>query len=395
MEKTFVIYAGALDQVKTNIDKVNKRIEKMPGFDPIKVEIIDAFYKTFGEDSASYAKYKMLEIKVTGQIPFFDGWEFIAMLDFDRVTKTVFVHGLNDKTIPAKYLKKTSISCQHCGHKRYRTKSFVIYNAKENRHMEVGSTCLKKFFKTDISKLIPFINAMEGIQEPDNFGFGNGSASFYVDTLELIIAAKYQIDRHGYMSKSKAYFHNQTCYNLQDRVKSTYERTFDLLGSHELLKIKNADIRHAKNAIEYFAGLDVTDNDYLINLHQIAGAGMVSTDKAGYAVSMVVAYDRAMQKKADLEKAKTKPSNHIGQVGERLKKIPVKIILTRNIETQFGDSKLYKMADNDGNVYTSFYSGYKFDFDKGENVILTGTVKKHDEYNDVKQTVLNRIILAQ
>lgn len=39
------------------------------------------------------------------------------------------------------------------------------------------------------------------------------------------------------------------------------------------------------------------------------------------------------------------------------------------------------------------YSG-ALDFEKGDNVILTGTVKNHDEYNDVKQTVLNRIILT-
>lgn len=394
MEKTFVIYAGAFELVKTNIDKVNKRIAKMPGFNPIEVEIIDTFYKTFGEDSASYAKYKMYEIKVIGQIPFFDGWEFIAMLDFDRVTKTVFVHGLNGKTIPAEYLEKKSISCEHCGHKRYRTKSFIIYNAKENRHMEVGSTCLKKFFKTDISKLIPFIGAFDSIAEPENFGFGNGHSSFYINTLEVIIAAKYQIDRHGYVSKSKAYNHNLYIQDQRERIFSTYERVFNFIGTVEQLKIKNADIRHAKNAIEYFAGLDCLDNDYLINLKQIAGVDLVSSEKVGYAVSMIVAYDKAMEKKADLEKAKTKPSNHIGQVGERLKKIPVKIVLKRYFDNQFGETTLYKMADDEGNIYTSFYSGCKFDFDKGEKVILTGTVKKHDEYNEVKQTVLNRIILA-
>lgn len=84
-------------------------------------------------------------------------------------------------------------------------------------------------------------------------------------------------------------------------------------------------------------------------------------------------------------------SEYIGEEKERLRDLHVTLEGSRTVESYYGTSILYtfKMGDN---VLTWFCSGMGLpdDIEKGDTILLTGTVKKHQIYNGVKQTVLNR-----
>ena len=84
-------------------------------------------------------------------------------------------------------------------------------------------------------------------------------------------------------------------------------------------------------------------------------------------------------------------SEYIGEEKERLRNLHVILVGSRTVESSYGTSILYtfKMGDN---VLTWFCSGAGLDEDieNGDAILLTGTVKKHQIYNGVKQTVLNR-----
>ena len=84
-------------------------------------------------------------------------------------------------------------------------------------------------------------------------------------------------------------------------------------------------------------------------------------------------------------------SEYIGEEKERLRDLHVTLVGSRTVESYYGTSILYtfKMGDN---VLTWFCSGAGLDEDieNGDTILLTGTVKKHQIYNGVKQTVLNR-----
>lgn len=84
-------------------------------------------------------------------------------------------------------------------------------------------------------------------------------------------------------------------------------------------------------------------------------------------------------------------SEYIGEEKERLRDLHVTLVGSRTVESYYGTSILYtfKMGDN---VLTWFCSGAGLneDIENGDTVLLTGTVKKHQIYNGVKQTVLNR-----
>lgn len=87
-------------------------------------------------------------------------------------------------------------------------------------------------------------------------------------------------------------------------------------------------------------------------------------------------------------------SEYIGEVKERLRDMRVKLTGCRAISTLYGESIVFTF-DFDGNTLTWFTSTVP-DEDKtivGNEYILTGTVKKHDLYNGVKTTYLNRCII--
>lgn len=84
-------------------------------------------------------------------------------------------------------------------------------------------------------------------------------------------------------------------------------------------------------------------------------------------------------------------SEHIGQVGD---KVDIEVTHTRTgyYDTQFGTTWVHNFQDAAGNILiwkTSACSGFEKD-----TLRIKGTIKAHDEYNGIKQTVLTRCKIA-
>ena len=103
---------------------------------------------------------------------------------------------------------------------------------------------------------------------------------------------------------------------------------------------------------------------------------------------MIQVYRNHVEK--ELEKANDLPSEWFGNIGSKLEDCEVVCTFKTFCETQFGTSVLYKFRDNDGNVFKTFYSGHTWEVEQEEKVRLWGTVKKHDEWNNKKETMLTR-----
>jgi hypothetical protein len=88
-------------------------------------------------------------------------------------------------------------------------------------------------------------------------------------------------------------------------------------------------------------------------------------------------------------------SEYIGTIGER-KKLIVTLMNCYSYYTNFGDNYIYTMCDTDGNVLVwkttkilSVNPGADV-IKKGDLLEITGTIKEHLVYKDVKQTHLTR-----
>ena len=82
-------------------------------------------------------------------------------------------------------------------------------------------------------------------------------------------------------------------------------------------------------------------------------------------------------------------SEWVGEVGERLKKIPVTLIGVYGFDGKYGYSQVIKFQDENGNTLT-WFTAVHISVQVGDSCLLTGTVKKHDEYKGEKTTILTR-----
>ena len=126
----------------------------------------------------------------------------------------------------------------------------------------------------------------------------------------------------------------------------------------------------------------------------------------GNSIYDVIAYDReylewfsaqsddllALRIQVLLERTPAAPkliSNHVGQAGDRIK-ITGTVKMIRGIASVFGFSTMYKIQAENGDIFVTYYSGTKIDWKEGEVVNIVATVKKHDEYQGEKQTIITR-----
>lgn len=84
-------------------------------------------------------------------------------------------------------------------------------------------------------------------------------------------------------------------------------------------------------------------------------------------------------------------SEWMGKVGDRIRKIPAKIVGKKELNSQYGTSTLYTFES--GNSVLCWFTSTWKDVQEGDTVLLSGTVKSLNEYGGQKQTVLTRCLL--
>ena len=88
-------------------------------------------------------------------------------------------------------------------------------------------------------------------------------------------------------------------------------------------------------------------------------------------------------------------SEWVGEVKERLRGLEVVLTGARACSTYYGESTLYTFDYGDNKMIWFTSSCPKVDMVVGNSYLLTGTVKKHDEREGVKQTQLSRCLLKE
>ena len=175
--------------------------------------------------------------------------------------------------------------------------------------------------------------------------------------------------------------------------------------SNRIVPPTDADRETARKVIEWMNGLASKTglSDYEHNLAVYGMSGLVTFRGRGIVASAIAAYDRTLVESKAREAQKA--SVHVGAVGDTVD-MHVTILGEYASDGQYGRTYIYRLVDDNGNIFTWFASkrlekvGF-FDenryatgdahlHDVGDSLWLTGKVKKHDTYRDVKQTVLTR-----
>lgn len=387
--ETFKIHPGKIDWVNKQIEKFNRRCLKL-NVAPATVEFSTPYYvEEEGEQNRPYS-----DATLSYTIPVIEGWKLIARFDGFPTEDSleVFASVVPGETLPAEFHDKHDIHCQHCNINRFRNHSILVQHVETGEFKEVGSTCVKDFFGHDPKGFMLYAGwnwkeVIEGVDDFDGDSYSyNGqwyktAADGLKDVLTMTAAV---IDECGWVPRWKAIEYDKVATSAYVNEQLFPPRKLP----HNWVAVVPTD-EHEKLAIEtieYFKNIE-PDNDYLHNCHKVAKIGLVPSRQFGLAVSMVASYKRTIETKA---KSEFKESNWVGNVGDKIE-VRVKCLFSKTVESYYGYSTLYVFADKDGNVYKTFYSGSKWEMGKDEYATIKGTVKKHGEYNEKKETMLNRV----
>ncbi len=424
VQTEFWIPARNLTKLTQKLDRLVRRANKL-GVEPIRYEVTSsteerdisvayasAIQAAYGSDDADglslrspvsfppvFETYTL--VKIEGVAPKFAGWSLVARVGYEL--KTPIFLTVPGKAVSDKY-RACGPVCEHCKSLRHRKDTFIVEH-EDGRSAQVGSNCIADFLGHQSPEqiafqceLLPFVDGLgefgEDVGEDLRAGLRQHS-TFGLEYFLVLVATYTRVN--GWLTSSaaekipNAIPSAQIVFGIANGWSKQDEIDRKVLAAAHI----DADSDLAKSAIEWAKNLEA-GSEYQQTIRTVAAAGKYSHRLTGIAASIVGAYKRHLEgeviRKARAEKATANPSTHQGVVGEKLTR-KLLLVSTRSFDSAFGVTNLNRFSDEDGNAYI-WWTSTELDVEVGGWCNLTGTVKTHDAYRDVPQTVLTRCKLV-
>lgn len=410
----FTIPADALADFYAKMKKLNKKAARL-GCAPVVATVVGdivvekrhTFKTADGERTRAY-KIAAKVIELAGQAPKLEGFEFVARVERTPDEKnpgqflTLFhtVPGVDVK-IDERFRAMDPSTCEHCCMRRVRRDTFVVLETATGKQSQVGRQCLADF---------------TGINSPEKFAAKAAYLSLYTDlendgermfgshfeqTLDVEHALRLTsayIETKGWVPRSAAPEGGSTAGLVAEhfylQTKEKRQQSMSAMGSLA------EEPRHVERAAQVTLWLrgDLkarARSDYELNLVSIGSQDHVHLRHVGLLCSAVSAWQRATDCEVKYRKRQSdlQASRHVGEVGKRLRDVEVVVFATKILEAnEWGPRTMVKFLDKAGNLLTWFASGDR-EYQCGAAAKITGTVKRHSEYNGVRETQLSRCVV--
>ena len=352
---------------------------------------------------------RRVELKIPDEVVFAENnWAFGGFVEPSGVEGKNFVDvNLSGENlgfiVPTRYFSSNPCTCDYCKTNRQRNKTYLVVNRETGEWKQLGKECLKLFVTgidvDAIATFESFIKEAEDAANPGDEFFYNRRLRFVKVTDALDLACAVYRER-GYLATRDAVGNSNDLCNkniVQRKLAQQYGYDSDFLNISNSVRneideiavktttaIAKEDTEVAVEMVKRFP-----DEPYYNNLKVIVENEYIPLNKLGLLVSIPKAIDRYEdEKKKQEEKERlAAESDYLGSVGE---KISVNFVSGREVaccETQFGLLHIYEFKDANGNTVVWKSSSSK---DIPESGTVTGTVKSHEEYNGIKQTIILR-----
>lgn len=387
---TFTLTAPEYFATVEKIAKVNERAAKK-GFTG-RLEVVGEKRTVTEKDALGFERsYVVFDTEVTGEAPSYGGWSFVARVDAVGDSFTL-------ATAPGvEHVDRSSVRpghCDHCKANRARKNTMLVRNDETGEIVNVGSTCIKDFLGWDAS--VVFLSEDDVEREIDGIR-GSFEREYDVPT---ILAYAYAATRAFGWVPSSAFDSRPTADWVRlglGMYRPTKQDEKELPRLREFAAEANEQAATIRAFIlsDEFSGTST----YVDNLKVAASLQAVTARQVGLLASAPNAYTRHLESEADrkarearwaAEKDAKKVSEFIGQVGDKKVRVEGTIEGIRYIEGDYGTTVLYTILTAEGNVVKWFASREALGEKEGREVVIEGTIKKHDEYQGVKSTVLTR-----
>ena len=411
---TYSIYEGHMKDLMKKVTRIKNKCNKF-GCDFRFEEVGEEFKEVAtnkkdkdGKPITEICRFVIVEAEGTAIV---NNWELVSSVEHTE-KGNIYSKVLTDVEIPVRY-RTTGCICEHCNTNRERKYLYIIRNTETGEFKQVGRSCLMDFTQgmsvAVASEMASLRDVFEEAQAAPIDGCGYGER--YVSKDEMLRLAAETIRHFGYAK-------SESRRSTRDRV-SDYYNVDRVVCRHESEKAWIKKIREemaevgfdanseeakemADKALAWISKQEAT-NDYMHNLKVVTSLEYIGWSKLGILVSLFPTYNRELEREAqrklreeerqkELEQGKN--SQFVGEVGKKLTAEIISCKCVTSWTNNYGyngyyeqTTYMYKFVTADENILI-WKTSKNIDEDKVQSI--TGTVKEHNEFRDVKQTVLTR-----
>lgn len=366
------ILKSKLTRLQAEVSKANKKALKH-GLNPITFSVTNEYFEMrqqdvkidIGEFIQKPVSVKVVEVEITGDLPFFSGWKLVGHVERLEGNKASvnLVHGHNLKRDYSEH----KLYCEHCK-KHSPKKDAYILQDKQGEEIMVGKNCVKEFFQRDPKEVFWYMNILEMLDESADLKEEKGFyGENYFDLKECLSEALRDIKMFGFVPASGDCPTRNAIHNPKADAPT------------------KEDIADAEECMTYWKNIEVK-GDFAYNAKMLAT--LEETNWKNFSLVAAMAWTWFKKERLEPKALENKSNEWIAQNGDKVE-VKVKLVGLNSFETMYGFSWTTRFEDESGNAIVWFASN-KIQAEVGEEMVIKGTVKKLDEYKGRKQTILTR-----
>jgi hypothetical protein len=386
---TFQVPVINMSWLNGRVEELNKKATKL-GTEQIVVTVLRTWTKrTKDENGREYDKL-MNEITISGIAPKIAGWSFLGTIQHTEAGNILRL--INETSIPEQY-RTVKQTCGHCNKDRNRKDTYLVAH-EDGSFKQLGKSCLKDYTghisPAHLAMLAEFIDQLNRAGDSDY----EPSKRFPMEVpamTYLRMACEAVAQDGAYITRKQSELANALATSdhawmslFPPRGKTSFVPLTHTVAGETLFN----------KVVESLNELDAqaTKTDFEHNVLMASKKEMVQRRDAGLLAAAIMIHEKALLKKIDIQK--NSDSKHVGTVKER-SEFEVTITKKFGFETAFGFMTMILMKDAAGNIFV-WKTGTGFDnVSVGDKLKIKATVKKHDEYQGIKQTILTRCVVVE
>lgn len=384
--KTVTVPTYALSVITERVAKLNTRAAKKGLTCVVGLVTGEPYTVKVSHELDLFDRFEnFVEVTITTtQVVLDGGWVLAGLVDFKTAAPGILVHTLDGYEFPDNF-REVAV-CDHCNRNQRRNKLIVVADAEGNL-ARVGTTCARDYLGHDPKALLWFAEAVASVGDEDEKGWG-GSSDFGWDTISVVAAALVAVRTWGWRPAREDSSTKNDVTRILDRPRNT--DSTDLSDARDRVA---GFVAEATKIVEWARGL-TSGNEYIQNLTAVLEGDYVRPKGLGIAVSVVTAWDREQAREVATKTVEKAVQAYIGSKGDKIT-VTGTIVNRRWCDGDWGASLLVTINTPQGVVKTFASSGSAFanfidNVGVGCGVTLAGTVKDHETYQGVMQTVLTR-----
>lgn len=384
--RVWFLTSDELAATRARIAKVNARAQRKGLTGRVEVAATPATRSHAPAPGAPQVTVHGFDVTLTGEPPSYAGWRFVAAVDRlpgDAAPVLRYPPG-SDETVDNATVQPGQ--CDHCHTARPRLTTYLVRHEDTGEVKQVGRNCLPDFLGITVRPVILSTDDLEAEIERSR---GGGPTLWDIDSVLTYAYAVTAV--YGWTPASSPNGRTPTRELVALAMGGGRQGREVLNGITD--ELADAAQKAPQIRSDLLASLSGTSG-YEANLGSVLTAGVVGRKQLGLAVSAIRAWQRLTERQAESElRDQQRPTiTHAGTIGD-------KITLTGTVTLAMAvDGYHYRSPDQmllvvdcgTAVAKTTTSARWAYDVQRGDQLTITGTVKKHDDYRGVPQTVLSR-----